>query len=70
MDISRKGTVETFLKEETLLRVSEKAVEATLAALDVYGTSIAEMAKGNAQHAGRVTIQDSDIELAVSQLAM
>lgn len=48
-------------------RVSTEAMEAMVEALERVGLEISEQAIKNAKHAGRKTVHDSDVKLAVKQ---
>jgi histone H3/H4 len=64
----RVGTLEKVLREQTGFRVSGKAAAELKLGIDAIVEQIAIAAKDNAKHAGRVTLEEADIKLAIHQV--
>ena len=56
-----------IIKKTGAARVSEDAVKSLNHALEEYGEKVGRTAKEFASHAGRKTVQKSDIDLALKQ---
>lgn len=61
------SAMERILKAAGAERVSDDAKEALKDALEKYGTELSKNAVKLALHAGRKTVQDSDVQLAQSR---
>lgn len=59
------AAMERLLKRAGAQRVSEKAKEELKEALESYAREVGENAIKYAKHAGRKTVKDEDIKLAV-----
>lgn len=57
-----------IIKSTGAARVSDSAVQCLNEALEEHGTMIATQAKKLASHAGRQTVMESDIKLALNQI--
>jgi len=60
-----RAPIARILKNAGAQRVSEDAVNEIQMAIEEYGTSIASRANALAHHAGRKTVQASDVKLAM-----
>lgn len=60
------GTIVKEIKENTQMRVSPEAGKVLTEKLEEYVAKLAIIAGNNAKHAGRVTIQAVDMQLAIN----
>lgn len=67
LNILPKAAMARLLKENGAKRVSEAAMVAMADVLEKKGLEISRKAIRNAQHAGRKTVLDSDIKLALKE---
>lgn len=62
-----KAPVARLIKSTGTIRVSEDAIETLQTEIESYAKAISKKAKTFADHAGRKTVQASDIELAINE---